>query len=83
MKAVVNSNIPLLEIKQNLASNVGKYIEVKEFNRQRKVINKYTGIIIAVYDSVFLLNVNFKQYSLNKSLSYVNFSVGDMEYELV
>lgn len=82
VKATINTSVPVSTIKDEISSSIGKIITVKEFNRQRKITHQYTGVIIAVYDRVFLLDVNVNKYHLNKSLAYVNFSIGDMEYEL-
>ena len=81
MKATVNTSTPISTIKEEIATTVGKVITVKEFNRQHRLTNQYTGIVTAVYDSVFLLNITINNYKLNKSFAYVSFSVGDMKYE--
>lgn len=82
MKVSANTVVPIDDIKNEISSSVGRTIVIKEFNRQKKFIHQYIGIILEVYDSVFLVDVNVNKYHIKKSFSYVNFSIGDMSFEL-
>lgn len=82
MKTDVIDTIPISEVKDTIKNNIGQSIVIKEFNRQRRQINEYTGKIVNVYDSVFLVDVSLNKYHINKSFSYVDFSIGDMVYRI-
>ncbi len=80
MKSLTNIGVPLEDIKLTISSSIGKTITINEYNRQRRITHQYTGIIMAVYDSVFLVEIVLNNYHIKKSFSYVNFSIGDMTY---
>ena len=70
-------------IKKSILVNKNKQILIKEFNKQGKLLKKTEGIIIDAYNSVFLVKINVKGNTLNKSFSYIDFLTKDIEYEIL
>ncbi len=80
MKTILNENMPIENVKDEISSHIGKEITIKEYNKQGRMINEYMGVVVDTYSSLFLVNVSVNNYHINKSFSYVNFSIGDMVY---
>ncbi len=69
-------------VKDDIVENVGRDIELKEFNRQGRLLHTYIGTIKQIYDSVFLVECHTHGYKINKSFSYVDVAIGEFTYEL-
>ena len=69
-------------VKDDISSNVGRDIELKEYNRQGRLLHTYVGTIKQIFDSVFLVECRAHGYKINKSFSYVDVAIGEFTYEL-
>lgn len=76
------NNMPLSKMKDEIEANVGNKIFIKEFNKQKKLLRQYSGNILQTYNNLFIVKVINERFSLNKSFSYVDFSTGELTYEL-
>ena len=82
MKTVTIESRPIDKIKGEILSSIGKTITIEEHNKQGKLLHQYIGEIISAHDNVFLVKVNLRGYSLNKSFTYVDFSIGELSYNI-
>ena len=83
MKTVDIRTGSLQDVKNEIESNVGKQIVIKEFNRQGKKIKEFSGIILNAYASLFIVKVQIRENFLNKSFSYVDFLTNEMTFEIL
>lgn len=83
MKTVTVVNVPVDKIKQEINTNIGKRIEVVEHNKQGKLLHKYNGVIESAHSNVFVVKVDLRGYTLNKSFTYVDFSIGELQYNIM
>ncbi len=80
MKILSTDNSLVDHVKDEIQGSVGKSIEIKEYNRQRRLLHTYVGEIKSVYDSLFLVECQVDEYKLNRSFTYVDVAIGDFEY---
>ena len=80
MKTVEKTNVNIEDVKNEISLNIGKQIKIQESNRQGKKIKEYSGVIISVYDRLFIVRVQIRENYLNKSFSYVDFLTNEMTY---
>ena len=66
----------LKRIKETVNSNLNKKIKFR-FNGNRNMIEEFTGIIIKVYNCVFLVKVD--QEEVIRSFSYSDILIGSLE----
>lgn len=66
----------LKRIKETVNSNLNKKIKFR-FNGNRNMIEEFTGIIIKVYNYVFLVKV--EQEEVIRSFSYSDILIGSLE----
>ena len=83
MKTISVENLPVRTIKQEIKSSLHKKINITEHNKQGKLIHEYHGTIDSAHDNIFLVKVEFKGYALNKSFTYVDFSIGELHYTIL
>lgn len=80
MKTIEKTNVNIEDVKSEISANIGKQIKIQESNRQGKKIKEYSGVILSAYDSLFIVRVQIRENSLNKSFSYVDFLTNEMSY---
>lgn len=83
MKTIQTENVSLEELKMRIQTSKGKQIIIKELNKQGKLLKKTEGVIIDAYNSVFLVKVNVKSSSFNKSFSYIDFLTKELVCEIL
>lgn len=83
MKTISVENLPVDAIKQEIKLSLNKKVEITEHNKQGKLIHRYNGIIESVHDNLFLVRVELNGYTLNKSFTYVDFSIGELKYSIL
>ena len=83
MKTVQADNVSIEEVKNTILQNKGNKISIKEFNKQGKLLKKTEGVIIDVYNNVFLVKINVKGNFFNKSFSYVDFLTKELIFEIL
>ena len=83
MKTVQADNVSIEEVKNTILQNKGNKISIKEFNKQGKLLKKTEGVIIDVYNNVFLVKINVKCNFFNKSFSYVDFLTKELIFEIL
>ncbi len=81
MKYVQENTVDIKEIKSLITENVGHPIKINEWKKE-KMVHQYNGVITGAYDCVFSIKFNVKNSSINKSFSYIDFSIGNYSYEL-
>lgn len=82
MRIIENNARSVDCVKTEIEESLGKHIYITEFNKQGKKIKEYNGEIVNTYNSLFLVRVLGKNYSINKSLSYVDLITNELEYEI-
>ena len=80
---IVHETKSLIDVKNDIETNVGKHIVITEFNKQGKKLKEYSGEIADSYNSLFLVKVCQGNFKLNKTFSYVDFITNEMSYEIV
>ena len=83
MKTVQVEISTIDDIKKSIEVNKNNQILIKEYNKQGKLLKKTEGIIIDAYNSVFLVKINIKGNTLNKSFSYIDFLTKELVYEIL
>ena len=83
MKTNEKISVNIEDVKNEITSNIGKQIEIKEYNKQGKLIKQFNGEILNSYDNLFLVKVKINNSSLNKSFSFIDFLTNELKYEII
>ncbi len=83
MKTTEKNNTTIEDIKTQIVSNIGKNIKIQECNRQGRKLKEFNGIILNAYASLFIVKVQVRDNTLNKSFSYVDFLTNEMSFEIL
>ncbi len=83
MKILSTDNSVVDHVKDEICGSVGKSIEIKEYNRQRRLLHTYFGEIKSCYDSLFLVECHVDEYRLNRSFTYVDVAIGGFEFQIL
>ena len=83
MKTNEKTSINIEDVKNEITSNIGKQIIIKEYNKQGKLIKQFNGEILNSYDNLFLVKVKINNSSLNKSFSFIDFLTNELKYEII
>ena len=83
MKTNEKTSVNIEDVKNEITSNIGKQIEIKEYNKQGKLIKQFNGEILNCYDNLFLVKVKINNSNLNKSFSFIDFLTNELKYEII
>ncbi len=83
MKTVSVESIPVDKVKETIKANIGHHIEILEHNKQGKLLHRYRGVIEGAYDNVLVVKLDLQGYTLNKSFTYVDFSIGELKFTII
>lgn len=83
MKILSTDNSAVDHVKDEIIASVGKSIQIKEYNRQRRLLHTYVGEIKSCYDSLFLVECHVNENRLNRSFTYVDVSIGGFEFQIL
>ena len=83
MKTNEKISVNIEDVKNEITSNIGKQIIIKEYNKQGKLIKQFNGEILNSYDNLFLVKVKINNSSLNKSFSFIDFLTNELKYEII